>query len=199
MSESGIFRGTQYSLNTLRLFGSRDWSGLTVAGLEAIGQLQSVRYLEISHFKVPRRLDDACRVNLSKLRNLTKLHMLNTTISMEFIASLTSLKEVGLCGTRCEDLDIQFLPRLRYLTDLDLQACLITDAGLQLINRVHSLETLHIAFCPLLTDNGFRTLIGMPNLKKLHGARCCFDRNRQVSISQDTVNRLNQSNVLCVN
>ena len=103
--------------------------------------------------------------SLAEMRSLNRLDMsynplLNGKV-LQGLAGNTSLVELHLQGTNCDDDSLVPLATLTNLTDLSLGSTRITNAGLAVLDKITSLEALDISLTGV-TDEG------LAQLKNLH-------------------------------
>ncbi len=109
-----------YSLKHLYLRNCRSLSGVGIASIQRLDQLQ---VLDLSNTDTP---DD----------------------SLHALMHLTDLENLDLCETRITDLGVLELKKLPKLKSLALNKTEVSDAGLRVVSSISSLETLLLADTP---------------------------------------------------
>lgn len=93
-----------------------------------------------------------------------------TDSDLQFIQSLTTLRNLELRGRLIGDQTLGCLPPLALLTELTLDRAAITDAGLKNVATLHELTTLRLTNVPI-GDAGLKHLRGLQHLKLLDLSR----------------------------
>lgn len=164
-------------IQSLRLYNSSNWRGITDKGIEELSKLTSLKILQLNYFK---RISNE---GLSKL------------------STLSSLRELLLIGScQIADHGIRYLAPLRDLSHLAISLCgTLTDNTLHTIaTSFPSLSTLALGYNnpnSYFTDAGLLNLLSLHKLKELRldrtwgllqgaGARQLKDKMADLQIKQ---------------
>jgi hypothetical protein len=144
--------GSLVDLEELNLGGT----AVTGAGIAHLKPLRSLRNLDLGAGgrKEPRD-DDEVAAQLAELKSLERLSLFNrdfTDAGLAHLARLPNLKSL-------------YLPTATYV-DPTMDKFYYTDAGLELLSQIRSLEELMIG-SPAVTDQGMAHLAKFTHLKKL--------------------------------
>ncbi|MBK8015184.1 MAG: tetratricopeptide repeat protein [Deltaproteobacteria bacterium] len=111
---------------------------------------------------------------LAELASLRRLRLRGTldSGSLNAIAALTELVELGLSECDLEDEDLAPLAALERLRTLDLKSNRITGAGLRYLRNAQALERLNLSNCVSLTSEGLAEVVRFPALQVLNLRSC---------------------------
>ena len=206
-------KSSRYLANTLRYF--HDWVPLkelvrlastNTHGLNAVKHLFDIREVDLTLirnseweafnndslklFKYARKLNASShppalnsfrpkRISsdgLKHLKNLTKVDFSDnpTFTDQELQCLASSITEIDLSGCKLiTDKGLQSLEKLNHLTDLKLSECKqITDKGLQSLKKLNHLTVLDLSACKLITDEVLQSLEKLNHLTDLNLAGC---------------------------
>ncbi len=90
-----------------------------------------------------------------------------TDARLEYLKSLTQLRELNLAATFTTDTGLEYLKGLTQLRRLDLSGTTITDSGLEYLKTLTQLRLLSIRFTKI-TDIGLEHLKGLTQLQQLY-------------------------------
>ncbi|MFK7817412.1 MAG: protein kinase [Planctomycetaceae bacterium] len=140
----------------------------TAVGDEVFEQLSRFRLkaLDLSHTEV----SDAGLAELVGQEGLTDLAMdacdRITGASANTLRQLPALRVLSVCSTSFDDAAVQKLSQLS-LHSLYVASCPITDAALQSIARIHSLDTISLNSCQRISSLAIEQLAANKNLRQL--------------------------------
>ncbi len=138
-------------------------------GDEHLKLLKNCYRLQDLELHCPGVTDDGVRHVIEESQNLEFLSLRQSSISGRIlgeIASIRKLEELNLAETMIQNEDLVALENMRKLKFLGLSEH-ITDAGLESIVRIPTLESLEF-HCSPVTDEGIELLVSkLPNLKHL--------------------------------
>ncbi len=194
VSDAGLVHLKQLpDLENLQLGVYRDGARVTDEGLKTIGQLNNLRYLDLSgtkvtnaglvHLRPLERLESLSLENtevtevglaaLHPLKSLTRLRFYErvTDVGAEHLSKLASLKNIS-SNMEITDDGVAKLAQLRHLEELSLSEGGITDEATKHIANMESLIGLWFQDCPI-TDEGLGRLTALRNLERLmlHGTK----------------------------
>ena len=184
VSDEELSQLTAPTLQRLILEGTR----ITNIGLESIGELNQVYYLNIANTDVTAegfrslqglselfhlRLDGTQIkgiIHLSDIKSFVWIDLSKTQTTdgqlQHLVPLANKLKEVNLSETAISDDGLRHLGLLANLTSLDLDKTPVTDKGLESLLRLNALTSLSLGQTKV-TDDGLQQLAGMESLRIL--------------------------------
>jgi len=154
------------NMQSLRLYNSSNWKGITDEGLAQVCNLMALRTLHLSYFK---RISNEGLANVKNLKNLRELHISGATMvsdtGISTLASLTNLASLtfSLCGTLTDKTLFtvsKCFPQLRYLSlGYNNPNSVFSDDGLNALLGLKQLRELKLERSwGLLSGDGIKTL-----------------------------------------
>jgi hypothetical protein len=170
---------------TIEYFWGRECPNLRSAGFAALSEMRTLKGLAVSC----KFVDDAGLATLPDFPSLKEL--------MPMDVSDDGFRHIG----RCEQLESLILMYCRETTDVATSHLagmsnlkkyhagytLITDRSLEMLGRMHSLETLSFEGCKFISDHGIGFLTTLPNLREISIGGCPKVTRNGVTGFADTV------------
>ncbi|CAI5462509.1 unnamed protein product [Closterium sp. Yama58-4] len=152
------------SLSRLKSLYIAACKSVTSAGMVHVGRLTGLEVLYMWETNVK---DDGLLLHLSGLKSLWCLQLSGcwgvTSHGMEAVEKMASLKSLFLGGSNVEADGLQHLSS-RKLTTRELPSALSTDAGMELVTQLTSLENIGLVKATV-TEKGLVSLKKLPRLK----------------------------------
>lgn len=155
-------------LRDLQVFHSRKIQ-LTNQGLKSIARLTTLESLILSLEKIPG-LDDTGLAELAPLTSLRELNIHSLAIQgpgLKHLARLPNLVIFNAGGETTTDRYLEALRHVKQLKTIRIPGSLITDDGLKYLVELPELETLDVRRCRELTNGGMQHVKKMRSLRYL--------------------------------
>jgi len=155
---------------TIEYFWGRECPNLTGRGFVALSQMPALKGLAVSC----KFVDDAALASLSDFPSLTELMPMDVPDDgFRHIGHRKQLESLILMYCRdTTDVATSHLVGMPNLKKYHAGYNLITDASLEMLSRIKSLEELSFEGCKFITDAGIPHLTTLPHLRKLSIGGC---------------------------